>query len=648
MVSCVQVTVNKPEGGLPDPSVSAADKPKDCPGVPAYIKSCRPSADEKFKFFMPLLSWQVKEISLNWDCDTVVEKQIQETIGNEWENKEITLKTSGYSKRTTKSTGNLAQTLISVAGASAAAAADLMAPGVGAVISTVVLSTIRPQDSENVNLEKTESKFKEETTTKQKTLSNYEKKVSSLMEATKLKNPRLSVVVEFYNSTGEAISFKNPQIPVYSGDALIGYAGYSGTLRIQPRKWSIPVTFDCPLNNTLAIKVIDVGDWTADVLGAKGTFMTESGGDLLKEFSEDRKLYIAGTTQGMSVHFRDNGEKNSVRDFVETLNKQIEGVDDVEINGNWKYLKSVFGVKSGGSAFWQICVFRNGEKIPFSADDDLPKEDIYLCSTDANEMKRSWLEDGVKVSDPCALYWMGVCWEKGIDGEKDLKKAVEYFSALAKTDFVFPKDFKIRMGERCCYKEIDERKFSEEDLNEWKLCWENEVNEIKNILFKRWKGTKDDYGKIKQKCDYVFRYYGDSIQGTRFLKFANEYLAWLDSYNRKYQLHAKRCHRVERGHTYIDRIGWDKGKQRIKFEAGSKSGRSFEFIQGEPWEEVEISYRKKKRGFDKDQGTDRECLKKLGDLKLSGPHDSFEKKQLKITIRPLNGKTVHDLWEEIF
>ncbi|MBQ8445052.1 MAG: hypothetical protein IJX22_01535, partial [Opitutales bacterium] len=350
------------------------------------------------------------------------------------------------------------------------------------------------------------------------------------------------------------------------------------------------------------------------------------------------------------IHFRDNGRKNSVRDFIENLNEQIgsvHGEKGVEINGNWKYLKSVFGSESGGNNLWQICVLRNGKRVPLSADEDLPeKENIFLCCASVDDVKRSWFEDGADANDPCALYWMGVCWERGIDGEVDFKKAVEYFSALAKTDFAFPEVFKIRMGERYNYRQIDDRKFSKEVLGAWKQCWEKEVDELKEILFERWVGTRDDYMKIKQKCDYISRYYGRSIQETRLLKFAREYSNWLDSYERKYQLHAKRCRRVKYGHNYIDRIGCQ--DESIRFDSDYKPGKNFEFTQKEPWEEIEVSYRKRKRGTDDNQGTDCEFLKGLGDLKLSDPHRVFKKTQLEITIKPLNGKTVHELWNEIF
>lgn len=657
--------------------------------TPKWIQERRVRSGESFRFFAPALSWQIKEISLNWDCDSSIQAALREEIGKSDINEEIILTETGYRRNTSKIKRIEDRTGLSLNSAQAANCFSKIFTG----SLKVPVPEYTYEHSEHDILEKSYVEFDEERKTGSYSIRNYLDKVSSYLESKTITNPKLTVVVEFTNRTGESMSVREFALPILfkTGEKLGDALPERSPEIIYPRKGGMtPLVFNYPLDNTRSLDVlVDISNARVDVLKSTGTFMTnDSGCDLLREVSEDRKLFIVGATEAGIIHFRDNDQPNKVTAFIEELNQQIDanfiGIDSGFSN---TCLEFVSGAKSNMDGFWCVCILDNrGEKKALSLDSYLPAgKDIIICKINPNEAKRSWFDEGMKNDNAMAFYWMGYCWENGIDGEKDFGKAVECFSKAVKRGFSAPEEFQQRMGAYYSKGRIGERDFPKELLGTWRAAWENAmqvkvntftgglkgeppeemlkqldgflkenaenpykdeacrfvlkcVREFFDSKFKSWDGSEESYKSVECVCGSILNSSSSVIKSSKLYSFANRYVSWLKSYSRKVDVHAIRHKRVSLGETYLERIEC-KGGQTKKFDRDDSTGNNFVFSLESPWEKVTLILKKSKKGSRSD------VVVGLGELKL-GEELKREYWQLKVTVKPLDGKTIHELWTE--
>ena len=652
--------------------------------LPEWIQERRAKPSESFKFFAPALSWRIKEIALNWDYDATIQTVLREEIAKSGANEEIVLTESGYRRETSKIKRIEDRTGLSFSAEQAAKCFKIFT-------GSIPVPECTYEHVEHKIFEKSYVKFDGERKTASDSIRNWMERVCERLESKTIKNPKLTIDVDLINRTKEPLLAKEFALPILLGDRKLGDAvERDGGQTIHFRGDGVtPLVFDYPLNDTRSLTALpDIGSVRVDVLKSVGTFVTDdSNCDLLREVSDDRKLFVVGATEAGIIHFRDNGQPNKVRVFVEALNNQIDakfiGVDSGFSN---TCLEFVSGAKSDMDGCWCICALDNlGEKKVLSLDSDLPVgKNIIICKMNPNEVKRSWFEAGTESGNALAFYWAGYCWENGIDGEADFNRAIERFSKAVELGFSGSTEFQERMGYYYVKGKIGEKDFSKEYLQAWREVWlnamskkvdeflkeikdlsvedmfgkldcflkKNEENPYKNKASEHvfnsgmeffssklgaWDGSEESYKGIESVCNAVLRTSSPIIKSNKLYSFATLYVSWLKSYSRDVMVHAIAVRRPDS--TYVKKIEC-KGGCTKKFDKYSRSGSEFTFKLDFPWEKVVLIHHKNRRGK-----VVEEVIPGLGELKR-GDYVVREIWQLRVTIKPLEGKTIHELWAE--
>lgn len=427
-------------------ATKSALPPLEHSGLPKYLRERVPVAGEHFKFFLPALSWRVKSITLNWDCNQEIRQKITDTIGSLDETENVILKSTGF--RVENSSAD-SETSGSTSNAGVGAGIEFSfnpMQFVSSLLSTAKVGGTfdKSYSSETKHIRAQSTLSKNETgETATNRVRNYMTTVAEYTMSKELKNFNLAVEIEFTNNTDEKIMMDDFSVPVFSGEDKLGDAVEISKRQrqvLQPRRGkAIPLIFRCNLDNTRAIGLLSSGNISVDVAATSGTLTMPDRSDVFVDvLGADRKLFISDGKKTGVFCFRDDGKPHTVREFIHALNAQCSRFENEKVvvfdKFSPHYLASVCGNANDENGLWHISVPGWGNRVS-SLDDTLPPaETVFICKT--NRIKRSWLENGINKGDPAALYWMGRCWESGIDGARNEETAFAYFEKSAQKDFV--------------------------------------------------------------------------------------------------------------------------------------------------------------------------------------------------------------------